>query len=174
MRNKSLKFISVLLLLAMVLSGCSQPATETAETTEAATTEAAAATNEMKYVTPEDLKADIEGNTGEYVVLDVRKIADYDTAHIDGSISADLDAAKEGDDEDGKAKLKAALKEATGDEAGKEGTKYALVCYSGKSYAQKGTDLLIDLGVPADSIFTLEGGVKAWEDKGDDYKSLMK
>ena len=70
--------------------------------------------------------------------------------------------------------LKTALKEATGSETGKDGIKYALVCYSGKSYAQKATDLMIEMGIPKENIYTLDGGMKDWEAGGDEYKALLK
>ncbi len=188
MKNKSLKLMSLILLLTVVLVGCGQaaaPATEAPKTeapaateapkTEApAATEAPATTNEMKYVAPADLKAAIEADSKEYIILDNRKVADFNTSHIKGAVMADVDAAnKGGDDEAGKVSLKNALKEATGSETGSADAKYALVCYSGKSYAQKATDLLIEMGVSADQIVTLEGGMKAWEAAGDDYKALL-
>ncbi len=179
MKNKSLKLMSIFLLLAVVLVGCGQAATETPATeTPAAEAPAAPAEsqapNEMQYVSPEDLKADIEAGSNDYIVLDVRKVADYETSHIKGAVTADVDAAnKGGDDEAGIVSLKKGLTEATGSETGSADAKYALVCYSGKSYAQKATDLLIEMGVSADNIYTLEGGMKAWEGAGDDYNALL-
>jgi rhodanese-related sulfurtransferase len=162
MRNKSLKLVAVLLVLSLLLVACGKKV------------EPAATTNQMQYIVAEDLKESIEAESGDYVILDVRKIEDFNKGHIVGSFDADQDAAnKGGDDAKGIENLKVALKSATGDEKGAEGTKYALVCYSGKSYAQKATDLMIQMGVPADSIFTLEGGMTAWEEAGDDYKNLL-
>src|SRR5690606_13302692 len=130
--------------------------------------------NPMQYIGVEDLKASIESGSDDYIILDVRKVEDYNTSHIVGAYSADQDAAnKGGDDEAGIANLKKALKEATGSEVGNAGEKYALVCYSGKSYAQKGTDLMIEMGISKDQIYTVEGGMKAWEEAGDDYKGLL-
>ncbi len=160
MRNKSLKLVPILLILSLVLVACGQ-----AEETTA---------NPMQYIGVEDLKASIESGSDDYIILDVRKVEDYNTSHIVGAYSADQDAANKGrDDEAGIANLKKALKEATGSEVGNAGEKYALVCYSGKSYAQKGTDLMIEMGISKDQIYTVEGGMKAWEEAGDDYKGLL-
>lgn len=161
--NKSLRAVILLVILTLTLgvTGCGKKASEDV------------AANEMKYVAPADIKDVVDGDTGEYVLLDVRKKADYDTNHIKGAFDADLDAAKEGDNESGIKNLKAALTDSTGSETGSDDVKYALVCYSGKSYAQKGTDLLIEMGIPADKIFTLEGGMKAWEGAGEDYVNLL-
>ena len=127
----------------------------------------------MQYIGAEVLKTSIESGADDYIILDVRKAEDYSTSHIAGSYGADQDAAKDGDDKSGTANLKAALKEATGNETGNSDDKYALVCYSGKVYAQTATDLMIKMGISADNIYTLEGGIKAWNEGGDDYKGLL-
>lgn len=159
-KNKSLKLIPVLLILSLLLVACGQ-----SQETGA---------NPMKYIGVEDLKQSIESGSNDYVILDVRKVEDYNTSHIVGAYTADQDAAnKGGDDAAGTANLKKALKEATGSEVGNSGDKYALVCYSGKSYAQKATDLMIEMGISADQIYTVEGGMKAWEDGGDAYTDLL-
>lgn len=160
LKNKLLKLIPVVLVLSLLLVACGKADEE-------------ASANPMQYIGVEDLKESIESGTNEYIILDVRKVEDYNTSHIIGAYLADQDAAKNGDHEDGIANLKAALQEATGSETGNDGEKYALVCYSGKSYAQKATDLMIEMGISADQIFTLEGGMKAWEEGGDDYKALL-
>lgn len=160
MKNKLLKLMSVVLVLSLFLVACGKADEE-------------ASANPMQYVGIEELKESIESESENYIILDVRKAEDYDTSHIVGSYSADQDAAKNGDDEDGIAKLKAALQEATGSETGNDGDKYALVCYSGKSYAQKATDLMIEMGISADQIYTVEGGMTAWEEGGDEYKAFL-
>lgn len=153
-------------LIAGTIVGCSNDNSKTEKTEETTI-------NEMQYIEKEDLKDAV--GTDKYVVLDARKTKDYEKSHIEGSYLADQDAAnKGGDDEAGKANLKKALKEATGDESGKEGDKYALVCYSGQSYAQKATDLMIEMGIPKENIYTLDGGMKAWESGGEEYKELLK
>ena len=97
----------------------------------------------------------------EYLVLDVRKAADFEAGHIPGAVNADMDAAKDGDNESGIANMKAAL----GDPA-KVDQKIVLVCYSGKRYAQAGTNVLAALGANMDNVYTLEGGMKAWTEAG--------
>lgn len=116
----------------------------------------------MQYMTPVQLEEILKEGNDDYVVIDARQKADYDTSHVSGSYLADMDSAKEGNNEEGTANLKKALKEATGEETGKDGDKYVLLCYSGNSYARKATELLIEMGISEDDIYTLEGGYKAW------------
>ncbi|HZK57093.1 MAG TPA: rhodanese-like domain-containing protein [Clostridia bacterium] len=163
MKNKSLKLILILLALSLLLTACGKEKKETA----------GADSTPMQYIGAEVLKTSIESGADDYIILDVRKAEDYSTSHIAGSYGADQDAAKDGDDKSGTANLKAALKEATGNETGNSDDKYALVCYSGKVYAQTATDLMIKMGISADNIYTLEGGIKAWNEGGDDYKGLL-
>ena len=56
---------------------------------------------------------------------------------------------------------------------GNDGEKYALVCYSGKSYAEKATELMVGMGISEDQIYTVEGGITAWEEAGDEYTELL-
>lgn len=159
-RKKSLLLLSIILVLSLVFVACGQDADSDAV--------------EMQYVGVEELKDDIESGADEYVILDVRKVEDFNTSHIKGSYAADVDAAnKGGDDETGTANLKAGLQEATGSETGNAGEKYALVCYSGKSYAEKATELMVAMGISEDQIFTVEGGITAWEEGGDEYTELL-
>lgn len=88
--------------------------------------------------------------------IDLRKADDYKAGHIKGAIAADMDACKSGVDT-----MKAALKDATGSENGAD-KKLVLICYSGKTYAQAGTNVLSVIGANMDDVFTLEGGMKAW------------
>ena len=160
MNKKSLKLMSILLIAVFALVGCGQKEEEAA--------------NPMKYISVEEVKEAVEAGSDEYVLLDVRQKEAYDEAHIKGSQDADVhEANKNGDDESGKENLKAGLQAATGSETGNPDDKYVLICNSGKSYAQKATDLLIEMGVSPDQILTLEGGMKAWEEGGDDYKNLL-
>lgn len=158
--------------LSLALVGCGDNAedtgTEETEQTDSEQTEA-----EMNYVEREDLKEAV--GTDEYIILDVRKEEDYEKEHIEGAYSADQDAAnKGGDDEAGIANLETALEEATGSKTGNDDDKYALVCYSGKSYAQKATDLMLEMGISQDQIYTLDDGMEAWKDGGDEYEALLK
>lgn len=112
---------------------------------------------EMSYISADDVKANVASS--DYLVLDVRKAEDYAAGHIPGALNADMDAAKDGDNDSGIANLKAAL----GDPAKVE-QKVVLVCYSGKRYAQAATNLLSALGADMDNVVTLEGGMKAWDE----------
>lgn len=161
MKNKSFKLLSILLILTMVVVGCTKaPADESA--------------NKMNYINKDEVKKLVDSDSDEYVLLDVRQAKDYETEHLKGAYLADVhEANKNGKDEIGTEHLKTALKEATGSETGNPDTKYALMCYSGASYAQKATDLLIDMGVSPDKIYTIEGGMKDWEAGGDEYKGLL-
>lgn len=93
--------------------------------------------------------------------IDLRKADDYKAGHIKGSIAADMDACKGGDFQNCVDTMKEALKDATGSENGAD-KKLVLICYSGKSYAQAGTNVLSAIGANMDNVFTLEGGMKAW------------
>lgn len=115
----------------------------------------------MSYMTVDELKGQLDSS--DVVVVDVRKADDYAAGHIKGAVSADMDAAKGGDTEAGVTTMKATLKEATGSENG-AGKTLVLVCYSGKSYAQAGTNALDTIGADMTKVKTLEGGMQAWGD----------
>ena len=108
----------------------------------------------MKYMTAEETKA-VLGQAG-YTIVDVRKAADHEAAHIPGAIGIDMDAAKEGDFQAGVAAMKPLA--ATSDDT------LILVCYSGKRYAQASTNVLSALGYDMDKVYTLEGGFKQWSE----------
>ena len=55
--------------------------------------------NPMQYVAKEDFKTSIESDSSEYIILDVRKVEDFNTSHILGSVSGDVDAANKGGDD---------------------------------------------------------------------------
>ncbi len=101
------------------------------------------------YVSVKDLK----DNANDYVILDARETADYWAKHIDGAVSANVasDTSKMDDT------VKAVV-----DKYGKD-KKYAVICYTGNKYAKKASRDLRALGVSADKIYTMEGGMKAWE-----------
>ena len=105
--------------------------------------------HEDNYVSAKDL----HDNANDYVILDARATADYWAAHIDGAVSANVasDTSKMDDT------VKAVV-----DKYGKD-KKYAVICYSGNRYAKKASRDLRALGVSADKIYTMEGGMKAWE-----------
>ena len=90
----------------------------------------------MQYIKAEEAKELLEND--EYVFFDIRKAADSSTNSIPGALAYDMDAAKEGDAETGKATMTKAT----------EGLdkKIILVCYSGKRYAQAATNALSAIG----------------------------
>ncbi len=157
------------MLLAGALTACGG---NTAETTAAATTAAAAGTEAaaeaeaaaeitepaedvaMQYISIEDAKGDV-GADG-YTFFDVRKVADYETGHIPGAVSADMDAAKEGDFQAGVATMQAAT-DGLDDNL-------VIICYSGKKYAQATTNVLSAIGYDMSKVYTLEGGMTAWSE----------
>lgn len=117
------------------------------------------ADNLVQNNTPADAEANLDSS--DYVFIDLRKADDYKAGHIKGSIAADMDACKGGDFQNGVDTMKEALKDATGSESGAD-KKLVLICYSGKTYAQAGTNVLSAIGANMDNVFTLEGGMKAW------------
>lgn len=157
MKKILLSILAVFMLLFAVV-GCGSTATKDQD----AAKDTPATSVEMKYISPAEVEQIVKDEDDSYVLIDARKKADFDTSHVKSSVSADMDSAKEGNTEEGIANLEAALKEATGNEKGKDGAKYVLLCYSGASYAQQGTDLLVEMGINSDDIVTMEGGYKAW------------
>ena len=117
------------------------------------------ADNLVQNNTPADVEANLDSS--DYVFIDLRKADDYKAGRIKGAIAADMDACKGGDFQNDVDTMKAALKEATGSESGAD-KKLVLICYSGKTYAQAGTNVLSAIGANMDDVFTLEGGMKAW------------
>jgi rhodanese-related sulfurtransferase len=109
---------------------------------------------------------DRELDGGNFRIIDLRAVADYDTAHIITAVSADVSGAvKETDAAAAKTNVSNAV---AGDAAG---TKYALICYTGNKYANAGKAILEELGVASENIFILgqdnfeqgaEGGMKGW------------
>ena len=140
------RIISMLLVIVMVLglfAACGN------ETTEPETNDVP-----MQYITLAEAKEllDDEG----YVFFDLRKTADSSVSSIPGAEAWDMDAAKEGDAEAGKATMTEAA----------EGLdkNIILVCYSGKRYAQASTNALSAIGYDMSKVWTLEGGFTAWSE----------
>ena len=103
-----------------------------------------------------------------YVILDARKVADYEEGHIAGAVSADVDGIFSGNKDAAAANVKAAV-----DKYGKD-KKYIVICYTGNKYAKAATGLLKNNGVENANIETLggddsmrsaAGGMKAWNAK---------
>ena len=148
------RIISVLLVAVMILGllcacGTKAPATETVPAVTAPAEDVA-----MQYITPAEALELLENE--EYVFFDVRKAADYATAHIPGALGYDMDAAKEGDFKAGVATMSPALRGLD--------KKIILICYSGKRYAQATTNVLSALGYDMTKVYTLEGGFTAWSE----------
>ena len=108
----------------------------------------------MQYITPADALAVLEDEG--YVFFDVRKVADYETSHIPGAKSYDMDAAKEGNFNAGVATMQVATRGLD--------KNIILICYSGKRYAQATTNVLSALGYDMSKVYTLEGGFNAWSE----------
>ena len=142
------KAISLLLVIVMALSlvACGNTA---------APAETPAADVAMQYITADEAKALVEND--EYVFFDVRKAADSAANTIIGAQAWDMDAAKEGDAEAGKATMTEATKGLD--------KKIILVCYSGKRYAQASTNALAAIGYDMSKVYTLEGGFNNWVEK---------
>ena len=151
------KFLAIVLcvvslLAVMTACGNSQNNSSTGNSSNDSGITAPASDVEMQYMSVEDA-ANVLGTDG-YLFLDVRKAADYDTSHIPGAVSADMDAAKNGDFDAGVA----TMEEATD---GVDDT-LIVICYTGKSYAQATTNVLSALGYDMSKVYTLEGGFTAW------------
>ena len=135
--------LCAVMVLGMVACGAKAPAAE-----------APSADVAMQYITPEDAKGLLDD--AGYVFFDIRKAADSGTATIPGAQAWDMDKAKEGDAEAGKATMKQAT----------EGLdkKIILVCYSGKKYAQASTNALSAIGYDMSKVFTLQDGFNNWKE----------
>ena len=123
------------------------PAEEEASTEEETSSEIVAPESdvEMQYITVEDASANLESD--DYTFIDVRKAEDYATSHIPGAISADMDAAKNGDFDAGVATMQEVLNSGVDNNL-------VLICYSGKTYAQATTNVLSALGYDMSKIGT--------------------
>ena len=139
--KRAISLLLVAVMMLGLLAGCGNE--KPAETT----TDVA-----MQYIKAEEAKELL--NSDEYVFFDIRKAADSSTNSIPGAQAWDMDAAKEGDAEAGKATMTEATK-------GMD-KKIILVCYSGKRYAQAATNALSAIGYDMSKVYTLEGGFGAW------------
>lgn len=146
MNKKYLILFLVLIMSISVFVGCSDKADK------------GDAVTQYQYMKADELNTAIVENKADYIILDVRKKADYDTEHIKGSISADVDSiVSNNDNGPAKANIEKVLSEID-----VKDKKVVLLCYSGKRYAEAATGLLKDAGVKASNIYTLEGGYKGW------------
>lgn len=110
------------------------------------------------YIAPEKVKED----ASKYVLVDARKKADYDDAHIAGAVSAEVNGTSDEVTSAEKENVKAVV-----DKYGKDKT-YVVICYSGNRYAKKATGFMRDLGVDNNNILTMTGGMGAWRSAGYD------
>lgn len=97
------------------------------------------------------------------VVLDARKAADYEDAHIAGAVSADMDGyvGKSITEAASDANVKAVV-----DKYGAS-KKYVLICYSGNRHAKAARRVLMNNGVKSSNITILTGGMNAWRSAGE-------
>lgn len=158
----SLLVASPIALVACGNSGSNNQQATQSETKSDSSNKEASGDVQMQYISPDDVNKIVTDKDDSYLIVDARKADDYKAGHIPGAISADMDKAKDGDAASGESNMSAALKEAVGSENGK-GKKIVLVCYSGKRYAQAGTNALSTLGANMSDVYTLEGGMKAWK-----------
>ena len=149
-------FLAICLMFGAGLSlvGCSSNSSNSSSSTS----------KEVKEVTMKEESVDsLKGEVGndEVVFVDVRKSDDYKAGHIIGAINADMDKAKDGDNSDGLSKMEAVIKDNN-----LKNQKLVLVCYSGKRYAQAGTNILSALEYDMSKVVTLQGGMKSWTEAG--------
>lgn len=109
---------------------------------------------QMQYMSVENAASHLDEDG--YTFLDVRKAADYTASHIPGAVSADMDAAKNGDFNAGVSTIQVATRDLD--------DTLVVICYSGKSYAQATTNVLSALGYDMSKVYTLEGGFTAWSE----------
>ena len=137
--------LAVVMMMGLVACGAAAPAATEAPSNDVA----------MQYITADEAKELLEND--EYVFFDVRKAADSSANSIPGAVAWDMDAAKEGDAEAGKATMTEATRDLD--------KNLILVCYSGKRYAQATTNALAAIGYDMTKVFTLEGGFNGWSEK---------
>lgn len=97
-------------------------------------------------ITPENLKADVDGQK-VFTVMDVRAKDDFDKGHISNAVST-----PSGDE--------AAVMKAVNDN--KNGL-YVLVCYSGNAKANEARNTMVKNGVDESRIICLQGGMDTWK-----------
>ena len=153
--KKQSKILAILMILVFtlgLLSACAKDEKKTGTDSANVAVEDA----KMEYIGVDDVKENLDAD--KYLIVDLRKADDYKAGHIPGAIPADLDVIVSGKDfEKGKEVIKTAVE-------GKD-KPIVLVCYSGKKYAQAGTNVLKALDHDMSKVFTLEGGMKAWTEK---------
>ncbi len=97
-------------------------------------------------ITPENLKADVDGQK-VFTVMDVRAKDDFDKGHISNAVSTPSG--------DGAAVMKAVNDNKNG--------LYVLVCYSGNAKADEARNIMVNKGVDESRIICLQGGMGTWK-----------
>lgn len=97
-------------------------------------------------ITPENLKADVDGQK-VFTVMDVRAKEDYDKGHISNAVSTPSG--------DGAAVMKAVNDNKNG--------LYVLVCYYGNAKADEARNTMVKNGVDESRIICLQGGMSTWK-----------
>ena len=98
-------------------------------------------------ITPENLKADVDGKQ-VFTVMDVRAAKDYNPETcIKGAVSTPSG--------DGAAVMKAVNDNPNG--------LYVLVCYSGNAKADEARNIMVNKGVDESRIICLQGGMGTWK-----------
>ena len=143
--KKVLGVVLVVFLALASLVACQKQVGSTAAVTNVA----------MNKISVADAKANL-GNAN-YLFLDTRKSADYQSSHIDGAVNADLEKVVTNNDY------------ASGIEAVKpivegQSKNIVVICYTGNKYAQAATNILSQLNYDMSKVFTLDGGMKAWDE----------
>ncbi len=144
-------------------SSSESSASESSEAeSSSSSSESTEATSGVKTVDTDEVNVVIEADDDSAVIIDVRKVEDYEMAHMPKAYNADMEKALDGNTEEGVEAMTKALEDATGSSTGGD-KDIVLVSYSGDEYDQVGVDVLVSMGVSEDRIYTLEGGMEAWE-----------
>lgn len=141
--KKIARILTSILLVATIIAGCGTKAT----------------TNdvEMKKISVEEAHGKL--GASDWTFVDTRKASDYEASHIENAVSLDMDVVVTGNDEAtakaNAAKLIPSL----------NGNNLIIVCYSGNRYAKAATKALNENGYDMSKVWTLDGGMKAWDAK---------
>ena len=141
--KKLTKILTSILLVATIIAGCGSKAS----------------TNdvEMKKISVEEAHEKL--GASDWTFVDTRKASDYEVSHIDNAVSLDMDVVVTGNDEAtakaNAAKLIPSL----------NGNNLIIVCYSGNRYAKAATKALSENNYDMSKVWTLDGGMKAWDAK---------
>ena len=116
---------------------------------------AAEVETEYQYVSPAEAVADTKG-----VIIDLRVKADWEAAHIRGSVHSPIFTMDNGT-KNPAGNYDGFVKDMTAKKAEYEGKNILLLCYSGNKGAQNATAALKECGYDMNKVFTIEGGAGA-------------